>query len=58
MYIQYANDDLELLSFPKELLKGASPLEVHYEGWTMAGVTKIQVDEWIEKAIGMEKKQV
>ena len=58
MYIQYDNDDLELLSFPKELLKEASSLDINYEGWTMAGVTKIQVDEWIERAIVMAKKQV
>ena len=58
MYIAFNNDDLELISFPKELLKEASPLEVHYDSWALAGVPKVQVDAWIEMAITKAKKQV
>ena len=51
MFMESEGDDLELVSFPRELLRESSSLDLHYNSWSKLGFTKEQVDNMVEEAI-------
>ena len=57
MFLQYDNDDLEMVSFPRELLRDSASLDIHYECWAKIGVEKAKVDDLVAKAIESSSKQ-
>ena len=57
MFLQYKEDDIELLTFPRELLRDASSIEVHYDNWMLCKIPKVDVDNWVEQAILNSKAQ-
>ena len=51
MFLQWDNDDFEMVSVPREVLRDSASLEIHYDNWKNIGIEKPMVDDLVAKAI-------